>query len=42
MFRVVPVQKGRPCSKSPFCRQYFTVGPCRMYPGVQKNEIESL
>lgn len=37
-----PAQVGKLCSKSPICRQYFIVGPCRMYPKVQVNEIESL
>lgn len=37
-----PAQVGKLCSKSPICRQYFIVGPCRVYPKVQVNEIESL
>lgn len=37
-----PAQVGKLCSKSPICRQYFIVVPCRMYPKVQVNEIESL
>lgn len=37
---VKPVHVGKLCLKSPLCRQYFIVGPCRMYPKVQVNLID--